>query len=474
MSLTGSTIRKRKANSPLKYYESYDDPMEVDMDEEIFYMKQISESIPEVIQGEHQLSDLIDINKRSHIDESIFQVSEDRINMRCINPVLSPDTVLLEVDKTLIYLNSPLLNDGSFNPKTIYFTAFTKSKKSFVVKFTKNKMSADLKTIIALVYKTKYPHFNFIFLQGDCNCITKKYTDKILEKIAMFDDDKKSKFSANFSKIENISQECRVIDFTKKAKNKGVESIKKGYHLYVMEHFDGAVDRLIYNRTITSEDSKSIIGQLYVSLFIMHTCFRYSLKEADMSKFFYKKVVFYGNQYLQYNIYGTTVYIKINNYFIVLSDYSECKPMAPHTEADLSEYKHINTLILDTEQLYIKGVSNTIEPLKILLENRDLGVESFIKLLTQFSDIFIKENELPSGSIIINAASPYIIPLHPEAISMPATGGSRLKAATYVIYNNSERKVYTDDNKKKYIKYKQNNVYLSTIKGKYKIVHRNN
>jgi hypothetical protein len=51
---------------------------------------------------------------------------------------------------------------------------------------------------------------------------------------------------------------------------------------------------------------------------------------------------------------------------------------------------------------------------------------------------------------------------------------TKTKKCTYVIYNNSERKVYTDDNKKKYIKYKQNNVYLSTIKGNYKIVHRNN
>jgi hypothetical protein len=64
-----------------------------------------------------------------------------------------------------------------------------------------------------------------------------------------------------------------------------------------------------------------------------------------------------------------------------------------------------------------------------------------------------------------------------RAPSQQRQGGrshTKTKKCTYVIYNNSERKVYTDDNKKKYIKYKQNNVYLSTIKGKYKIIHRNN
>jgi hypothetical protein len=53
-------------------------------------------------------------------------------------------------------------------------------------------------------------------------------------------------------------------------------------------------------------------------------------------------------------------------------------------------------------------------------------------------------------------------------------GSSRSKTTTYVIYNNTKRKVYIDDNKKKYIKYKKNNIYLSSIKGSYKIDHSNN
>ena len=467
------------------------------------------------------IEDMINIDKRINSTLSNYYVKSDEFKCVSTEDYVGHQTsngIKFKILNTDVYLNNIISTCGS---TSLIFLAFLDGKK-LAIKFTDNTDPAEFgafRDISEMMKKYKYPHFVLSHLQTDhCKSIEEPPSEKKAQMFAKYI----PTINKNYAKQSNL------------------------YKMYVMEHFDGDISSLIFDNKTTLENYKSIVGQIYVSILIMHLCFKYRYSDSHLKNFFYKKLKSDKREkYLHYRIFGKDVYIRIENYFVVLGDYGSCTKVLSDVvveDFDLCNYLYINQAVLSTIN-NIKGINDIITNLNFTekmhekcKKSRDAEKETikskykdnaaysnksieeiFICELIEHTDLFIKKP--PHDSIIINKDNPYIIPLPlpasvhvsssmplsapasvPVSSSMPlsapasvhvsssmplpasvpvtthhySSGGMLKKKEkkninTHIIYNDKRRKIYFDDNKKRFIKYEKKNIYLSTIKGKYRI-----